>query len=474
MRLGRLICAFVAGLALVVSACGGSSTSTSSSDGTSESSGSSDRATVAQYGYGPSNDADLQPDVVVVQGGPAAIRRASADGQTWTIDANADGASKLREGSVMFATSSAVGRVMAITDSGDTRVVTLEPVELTDVLRDGSINVDQDYDFANAVFQPVPALPGIQSDPTADDTGGIGTAAHVVRVPTIRLVARHAAGTDPSTLPLPLSKSISVPVGDYKIKAYSQTGKLGVNVQRDGPLKLGIDLAFPVEDFHISSAVNVSNGQVTKSGFIIEGVKGIEVRLSAGIGAAGIANSKLAIEVPIEVNAPIPPSPATAGLPVNVKLTYKLVIETALTGKNSTLFAGGEYGLDGPIGLSGGKILEPTFSVKKSVTDSIGGITLGPSGLVVAVKMKLLAGIGTPAATVGPYGTFTAAIGVTNGSSLGAALARLSRNKSRLEGRRRCRLVGLARGVRRAQSTPAQETQARQRHRNEQGDPAQS
>ena len=292
------------------------------------------------------------------------------------------------------------------------------------MLRDGSINLDQDYDFGGAVFQPVPALPGIESDPTADDTGGIETAAHVVHVPPIRLVALHAAGPDLSQLPRPSKESISVPVGDYTIKAYSEKAKLGVSVERAGAIKLGIDLKFPVENFHISSAVDVSNGQVTKSGFVIEGVKGIEVGLSAGIGAVGIDNSKLAIEVPIEVNAPIPPSPATAGLPVNVKLTYKLVIETALTGKNSTLFASGEYGLDGAIGISGGRILEPKFSVKKSVTDSIGGITLGPSGLVVAVKMKLLAGIGTPAATVGPYGSFTAAIGVTNGSSLGAALAR--------------------------------------------------
>jgi hypothetical protein len=407
-------------VALVIAACsGGKSTPTSGRQG--KAGAGADPAAVARYGYAPTNDAHLQPDVVVIGGGASAIRSASGDGLTWTIDGKADGAADLRIGSVMFATSEAVGRVAALSDAGGNRVVTLAPVQLTDVLRDGTINLDQNLDLGSAVFQPVPDLPGTQSEPTATDTGGVTvSSARRFELPPVQLVARRAA-----TLPAPLKQSVSVPVGPWTIKPYAEAGKLGVNITRDtGGLKLGVDFSFPVENFHISSAVAVQNGQVTKSGFVVEGVKGMDITLQAGVANGSLDNSKIAVELPIEVNAPIPPSPATAGIPLNIKLTYKLVIETALTGNNSTLFASGKYKLAGPFGISGGKIQEPAFSVDKSIIDSLGGITLGPSGLVIAVKMKLLAGIGTPAATVGPFGSFTAAVGVTNGSSLGAALAR--------------------------------------------------
>ena len=84
------------------------------------------------YGYGAnSTGADYQPDVVVVGGGAAAIRSASSNGLIWTIAKNAPGADKLKVGSVMLLTSIATGRVAAIHDDGDSRVVTLAPVNLT-------------------------------------------------------------------------------------------------------------------------------------------------------------------------------------------------------------------------------------------------------------------------------------------------------------------------------------------------------
>ncbi len=107
-----------------------------------------------------------------------------------------------------------------------------------------------------------------------------------------------------------------------------------------------------------------------------------------------------------------------------MRVRYKAIIETALTGENATLWANGEYKLDGPFGIAGGVITAPEFSVSKSIIDSLGGITLGPSGIVMAMKMELMAGVGTYTAMAGPYGTMTASLGLTNGSSLGASLAR--------------------------------------------------
>ena len=97
---------------------------------------------------------------------------------------------------------------------------------------------------------------------------------------------------------------------------------------------------------------------------------------------------------------------------------------SALTGNNATLVASGSFGLDGPFGIEGASIKGPSFSVKKSIIDSITGITLGPSGVVAAVKTEVQAGLGVPAASAGPFGSVTVSAGVTNGSSLGAPLAR--------------------------------------------------
>ncbi|MCB0995837.1 MAG: hypothetical protein KDB21_12140 [Acidimicrobiales bacterium] len=418
---------------------------------------------IATYGYGPSEDlsVELQPDVVVVGGGPAAIIGASANGQVWTIDAAAPGARALEIGSVMLATSTAVGRVVDLRDEGDTRIVTLGPIDLTDLVREGEFTFDQAIDEAALQYRWVPEYPGAVDEtegdllsgddteprPDGDDIGedslgsfdsvpadgeltALGAADGVLTLPTIRLVAAAAAPaqTSESSDGLPPAKptTFEVPVGNWKMKASASPNKLGldINYKKGTSLKAGIGFVIHTDDLRVTSGVVVHDGQVTESGFVIDGITGFDVSISAGIGEAeaGGANSKIKVEAPIEIALPIPPGPATGGLPVTIKVTYKFIVETALTGDNSTLVGSGAYTLSGPIGVQGGRVLEPEFDVDRSIIDSLEGISIGPSGIVVAVNIKLMVGFGTPAASFGPYGTFTAAMGVTYGSALGSPL----------------------------------------------------
>jgi hypothetical protein len=177
-----------------------------------------------------------------------------------------------------------------------------------------------------------------------------------------------------------------------------------------------------VSDLSIDAGMSIADGVVGGSRFVLQGIKGLEVSLAAGTDDGD--NDRVRLEVPVELTIPVPPSPATAGLPLEITIEFTASIETAITGNNSTITALGKYGLDGPIGVRGGEFLSPTFSVEQSIIDSIAGITLGPSGVVVAVKMKVQAGLGIPEANAGPFGWVTTSIGVTNGSSLGASLAR--------------------------------------------------
>jgi hypothetical protein len=386
-------------------------------------------AALKTYGYGASpTGADYQPDVVVVGGGAAAIRSESGNGLVWTIAKSAPGADKLTVGSVMVLTSVATGRVAAIHDDGDSRVVTLAPVNLTDVIRNGSIDVDQALPASALSYQLIPDPIAAQSTPQAGDlpSANISPSGYRRTQPfTAETAALNQAAPQPGgTMPFASDSSFEVKVGDWTVSPSVASDKLELGVERDGALKVGIDFAFDTNNLHFHGIDTIKNGQSTHSGFEITGITGMTISLQAGAAGGSADNEKIKIEAPIEANLEIPPSPATAGLPMDIKVTFTFSVETAITGDNSTLVATGIWGLDGPIGYDGSNFLTPTFTVKQSIIDSITGITLGPSGIVFGLEMKFQVGVGVAELSAGPFAGVIVDLGVTNGSSLGAALAR--------------------------------------------------
>ena len=349
----------------------------------------------------------------------------------WTIAKDAPGADKLQVGSVMVLTSVATGRVAAIHDDGDSRVVTLAPVNLTDVIRNGSIDVDQAMPSSAISYQLIPDLPWAQSTPGADElpSANISSSgydrARRGQPFTAQPAALHLAAPAPGgTMPLASDSSLEVKVGDWTVSPDVSPDKLELGVERDGALKVGVDFAFDTNNLHFHGIDTIKNGQSTHSGFEITGITGMTISLQAGAAGGSADNEKIKIEAPIEANLEIPPSPATAGLPMDIKVEFTFSIETAITGDNSTLVATGIWGLDGPIGYDGTKFETPTFTVKQSIIDSITGITLGPSGIVFGLEMKFQVGVGVAELSAGPFAGVIVDLGVTNGSSLGAALAR--------------------------------------------------
>jgi hypothetical protein len=426
----------------LVAACGGKHTAAQPPSGTSASvvasptlSAASATPTLAApttaalktFGYGANpTGADYQPDVVVVSGGAAAIRSASSNGLTWTIAKNAPGADKLIVGSVMVLTSVATGRVAAIHDDGDSRVVTLAPVNLTDVIRNGSIDVDQAVPASAISYQLIPDLVGAKSVPSDLPSANISPSGYrgkkfTAQPAALNRAAPQAAG---DTLPLASDSSLEVKVGDWTVSPNIGDNKLELGVERDGALKVGIDFAFDTNNLRFHGIDTIKNGQTSHSAFEITGITGLTISLQAGAAGGSADNEKIRIEAPIEANLEIPPSPATAGLPMDIKVEFTFSVETAITGNNSTLVATGIWGLDGPIGYDGENFQTPKFTVKQSIIDSITGITLGPSGVVFGVEMKFQVGVGVASLSAGPFAGVIVDLGVTNGSSLGAALAR--------------------------------------------------
>ncbi len=415
------------------------------------------------YGAGPKPDASVvyQPDVVIIQGGPRAIRSASADGLIWTIDGAARGARDLRPGKIMFATSRAVGRVMDIERKGDDLAVTLGPVRLTDVIRDALIKVDTEIRPESIVYQHVPGIPATVAQAMNFDRmpGGIqGPVPAALRMPgryaehgaePLRLIDYRQEVPDPG-LPFGKKKALKVVVGDWEIEPSltaemsnfdtesgfsKQSEKLGLKIlktmtnvkfgdeqdpQHSAGLKMGVNFCLFGRKFHLIAVVPISGGKIGQTKFVIEGIEGLDIGFWVGV-ANGVQDNQKAriLEIPIELNYPV----EAGGIPLVGQAKFKFIIETAFSGKNSVLEAIAKYAMSGPIGFDGDSVLSPTFEVIEPMTKNLKGITIGPSGIVFAAETRFLLGFGIPAAMAGPYAKLTVAFGATKGSSLGAFLA---------------------------------------------------
>ena len=201
----------------------------------------------------------------MVPAGPAAIRSATTDGLVWTLDSAAKGVSDLKVGSILLASGRATGRVVAISDKGDSRVVTLAPVELTDIIRDGAINLKQALSPGSMRYQEVPDEPGALSKPAGN------SAARVIEPGAARVItvaARPgrggicACGPSAGELPPASEGSVEIPVGDYKITPGYKANELSLDIERDGSLKVGVHFAFAVSDLSVDGGVSIANGVI--------------------------------------------------------------------------------------------------------------------------------------------------------------------------------------------------------------------
>jgi hypothetical protein len=452
--------AVVVCLALLATGCGRGKDAGGNDGGGGVATGSKDEATI-MYGSAPKPDANvkLQPDVVIVEGGPKVIRSVSGDGAVWTIDGQAKGAGDLQPGKIMFATSKAVGRVAEVKKAGDDLAVTLTPVGLTDVIKDGEFSVDKALDIGSAPIQAMPELPGqlveskgagtpsteptepeaTEPEPTEpeatepeateppdpEDTPAdeetktpAGGQAQVVQMnaPAVRL---PGAGW-----PKPiLVDSTKVSRGNWEFEPYLSTKdrEFGLNAayKKGNDFKGTMNIAFKLNNPRIKSTVGVSGGKLNSGwSFTVAGIDGIRVEFGAG-NATKNGTLKFRGEVPVELPIEMP----MGGIPFIAVIKFKFIFETALVGRNSTIKGSGSWNLGGALGRVAGKVQTPTISVAKSLMDSLNGISLGGAGIVYGFELRSLIGIGLPMAYAGPYWKLTVIWGNTLGGALGGPLS---------------------------------------------------
>jgi hypothetical protein len=114
-----------------------------------------------KFGVAPRRDpsVEYQPDIILMENGDKAIKSVATDGLSWTFDANAPQVSDFQEGKIVFATGRAVGRVLSLNRQGDTVKVILGPVQITDVIRNGNFEMDENINLSNMISYVAPDYP---------------------------------------------------------------------------------------------------------------------------------------------------------------------------------------------------------------------------------------------------------------------------------------------------------------------------
>lgn len=343
------------------------------------------------WGVGPKRGPDVtyQPDVVIIDDGPNAIRGMSANGLEWRLDASAAGASDLKPGRILFATSRAVGRVLGVRRDGSNLAVTLGPVTLTDVVHDMSIAVDQPIDFANAIEYTAPELPGTSSP------------------------------AQPLVVPAAYRNISSTPLGDFQVTPAVSLAGIGARLTSDaGGVRFVGETTFRLEQPRLSFVLEIANGTLQRCELQLIGAAGLAMQLDGASTVGQKGDIARTLHLPTDFSIPL----LGQSVPFAVTIRQSFQVKTRFQAPG-VLHAHGDYAVSGGfnVGYRGGRIGVSGpggFTAAQGLIDSINGASAGPSGLLISHQIRLIVGIGAFGFVTGPYFAMTTAMGVSRHSDL--------------------------------------------------------
>lgn len=370
----------------------------------------------------PNPDVTYQPDVVVLPSGPDAIVAGSADGLAWTLDPGAQGVDGLDEGQVLFASSRVVGRIVSLDPTDQGVVATLAPVELGEIVKEGTLEFDQELavnDLAAQVIpealgalQPADGPPGARSRPIAGS---------LPLLPDRSLVPMQTEGPG---LPAPsVARSVRVQVQPFDVSLATKEGEISVSVGYVGShdIVLGIKAGVRSKGAKVKATgfAELVDGEITDSSVYLDGLTDLFVEVDAGVGSEVDRHRKAALEIPIELlTVPI----VVAGVPTTFTIKFKVAAELDFKSKNTTLTTRGRFGIGGSMGGSTG----PAATVELGVLDALAGVGLGNSSMKVAVEMKASWGVGAVGFTAGPYAKLRLEVGAVRAGDMNIVSCRAS------------------------------------------------
>jgi hypothetical protein len=333
-----------------------------------------------KWGIAPTRSSEVtyQPDVLIVENGSDAIRGVSNDGLTWRVDAASVPASEIRRGRVIFLTSRAVGRVLDVHREGQNLALLLGPVELTDVVRDCNVSLDQTANFGDAITYTLPDMPG-----------------RAVELPPI---AANDDGRRQWLRPVQTGR-----VEPYLTDTISQLGTLGAHVQANkGGVQLSGDVAFHLLNPKVYFHLIISKGEVMVAELQLQGAVGFNVAFAAVSKDDGPHSFNGHAQVPADISIPV-----GGPFPITVTVRQQFIVSAGF-GAPGTLQAQGDYEFGGAVSL---RYSKPAFDIgrpkhfngEETLLNSVAGVSLVPSFVSITHQVKVIGGFGAYNFVVGPY-----------------------------------------------------------------------
>lgn len=373
-------------------------------------------AAEVSYGGTPiaGQGANFQPDVVLIGAGGAAVDSVTQDGITWTLKAESPGVSDLAVGKIMFVTGRGVGRVLAVQRAGGTAAVTIGPVTITDVIRDGDFASTGPVSLSKAIVYQAPDPFWSDPEGTREDGSPLIAPAAAVR-PVDFPVVPPAVGTTADTVAAGFNVTSSC--CDSGVGANFSYGVGGLEFA--GSIKLR--MAKPSATF----ALRISGGTVTSASFHLLGSAGLDLAVQAGTSPDGFKNVNRALPVSVDFSVPVA---TIIGVPLTATVSQFLNVQTAFTAKTAYVSASGSYDFAGGLGFdySNGKFTPSVVSgltVVQSVIGSMEDLSIGVTGIIFDDHVTFSIGIGAYNFRAGVFFTLTATLALGLGSAAGVGLA---------------------------------------------------
>jgi hypothetical protein len=357
-----------------------------------------------------------EPEVVIVDRGPDAIRAMSPDGLTWTIDAKAPHVNELAVGKIAFVSGRCFGRVLKATPDGDTVRLVLGPVDLTDVFKALDVAVDEPVDLDQTIDYGAPQYDGVTGPIEVEQaalpewSAAIQNSAGGHPVPA--MFARPQRPVSPG---IPQALDVALHTTPFK-KANGPGVDLEVD---DAGIRLHAQAQLLVKKPELDFHLTIDNKKVDARIFLKNAV-GLRLAFDAAAGPdfKGNVNWYAPVPPPGELTIPV----GTSGLVVNLR--QEVWVQTQFASRAAKFGAGGEYAFTSDIGFT---YRDEKFdfkgpvgiTVNHSLMSSMGSVSLTPLGLVVSHQSTITAGVGSWGFTSGPTLDVGTSLAVRQGSSIG-------------------------------------------------------
>ena len=340
----------------------------------------------------------LQPDVVLLPAGAASFRSAGAEGFIWTLDAGAEGVEDIQPGKILLLTSRVAGRVLGVERTGEGVRVVLGPAELTDFIREGKFEIEQQVGFDQMVDYDVPEI----FDP-------------VLPVPPI--VAQRPSA--PQFLSAAHFRRAG-PGQQFKLWPLFGSDGFGLEIVSDvqGAHFLGrAKLYFMLPRLYFN--LDIQGGRLVTCIVRITGAGGFALAFESSLPTPGDANIRRARFSPKEYTIPV----SGNGVPFGVTVRQAIRLQTAFT-SSGAIRTGIHYKLGGDLRAGyqngqwtlGGPVGPTTVQDLDAFLLAIKGAALGATGIVLVHSASLMVGVGAFGFMTGPYARLNTSITVTRGS----------------------------------------------------------